>query len=253
MLIVSEVTLEEQMEREKQLDIKRQKIKKHGWDINNFNGENYWIYYADKADFKGGMNTDNFDFKKYSGQIYKVTDDIRNKALLVEASHIFSDNHLDINITRKFLKDNNLNYKIDEVLSNDFSLVLQDLKTNDLIVAFRGTDTTNSSYDLLTDAKIFVGNEKKDQQFEISRKQIQTVERKYKKLPIELLGFSKGYSIAWVLGDEFGIDTIGFNGFIGKSITKSDNPDVKHVLWRTTDDMPSMGAGFNKNLKKLDY
>ena len=35
------VTLEEQMEREKQLDIKRQKIKKHGWDINNFNGENY--------------------------------------------------------------------------------------------------------------------------------------------------------------------------------------------------------------------
>ena len=92
------------MEREKQLDIKRQKIKKHGWDINNFNGENYWIYYADKADFKGGMNTDNFDFKKYGGQIYKVTDDIRNKALLVEASHIFSDNHLDINITRKILK-----------------------------------------------------------------------------------------------------------------------------------------------------
>ena len=95
------------------------------------------------------MNADDFDFKKYSGQIYKVTDDIRNKALLVKASHIFSDNHLDINITRKFLKDNNLNYKIDEVLSNDFSLVLQDLKTNDLIVAFRGTDTTNSSYDYL--------------------------------------------------------------------------------------------------------
>ena len=40
------VTLEEQMEREKQLDIKRQKIKKHGWDINNFDGENYWIYHT---------------------------------------------------------------------------------------------------------------------------------------------------------------------------------------------------------------
>lgn len=243
------VTIEEQIERERQLDIKRQKIKKHGWDINNFDGQDYWIYNADKTDFKGGMNMNDFDFKKYNSKIYELPEDIHKKALLVQASHIFSDNHLDIDIAKKFLKDNNLNYHIDKVLSNDFSLVLQDLKTNDLIIAFRGTDTTNSSYDLLTDAKIFVGTENDDQQFEISRKQIQTVERKYKKLPIQLLGFSKGYSIAWKLGDELGIDTIGFNGFIGKSILKSDNPDVKHVLWRTTDDLPSIGAGFNKNLK----
>jgi hypothetical protein len=58
------------------------------------------------------------------------------------------------------------------------------------------------------------------------------------------------------MGNEFGVNSTGFNSFIGKNIV--NRPDtysegVEHKIIRTQDDLPSLQTAYLNNKSNLDY
>lgn len=192
---------------------------------------------------------------KIKPNITSLDDEVKKKALMVKASGDF-DTLPDAELTNSFLKDNDINYSIDPELSTKQSLVLiNNEDANDIKVAYRGSKMNNLS-DWVSNGKILLGKEKSNSTFEDSfndaSNQIEDIKTKYGILPNELLGYSRGGSLAISTGDKFGIDTTSFNSFVGRNILKSRETASKHTLYRTTEDIPSLALGFKADLKNFD-
>lgn len=160
------------------------------------------------------------------------------KAKLVKASSIFNEEGTAVTV--KYLKDNNLNYEVDWLLSNDSSLVLIDNSTGEAVVSYRGTDLTKPS-DWITALDILRNEQDSNETFKEAKVQMEKVIEEYG-VPSELLGFSRGGTIAMSLGNEFGVNTTTFNPFVNKSLATTLLSDAEHTIVRTTTDAISIGA-----------
>ena len=133
------------------------------------------------------------------------------------------------------LEESTRGWKIDQELSTKEGLVLT--KGNQIRVAYRGTDLKNI-HDLATDAAAFAGVEQVAPQMRSSKAQIEDIQRKYNRLPDELLGYSKGGAHALAMGDEFKIPSTTFNPLIGRKQVLSKS-EVPHTVIRTVEDFAS--------------
>ena len=181
----------------------------------------------------------------------------RKKALMVKASANY-ETQPDKTLTDDFLRDNDIDYNIDPELSTKESIVLvNNNNPEDIKVAYRGSKLNNLG-DWISNGRILVGKEKdsltpfEDDRFSESSKQINDIKTKYGVLPNELVGTSRGGTLAITNGDKFGIDTTTFNPFLGKNLLKSTESSAKHNVWRTTEDMPSLALGFKTDLDNYD-
>ena len=193
--------------------------------------------------------------KKIKPNISSIDDEVKKKALMVKASGDY-ETLPDAELTNSFLQDNDINYSIDPELSTKESLVLiNNENPNDIKVAYRGSKMNNLK-DWVSNGKILLGKEKSNSTFEDSfndaSNQIEDIKTKYGTLPNELLGYSRGGSLAISTGDKFGINTTSFNSFVGRNILKSRETASKHTLYRTTEDIPSLALGFKADLKNFD-
>ncbi len=176
---------------------------------------------------------------------------------MVRASSLFDSNNGDKQSVNEYLEENNVPYKVsDQVESTGEALVLENINDpTDVKVAFRGSKMNNLQ-DWISNAKFMAGQEQtnfggeKDTIGE-ARAKVQEVEQVYGKKANELLGHSRGGSLAMNVGDAEGIDTTTFNAFIGRNLARASETAAQHTAWRTTEDVPSIGLGFRQNLKNF--
>ncbi len=186
-----------------------------------------------------------------------------NKAKMVNASNVFLETDNNIDATNESLRGTG--FKVDGDLSTDEGLVLTNPETNEVKVSFRGTNTSykrpiQSVKDLVSDVKIISGTEQYggEGDLQTGRNLIQSAIDKYggNKENMEIVGHSLGGAKALLLGDEFGINTTTFNPLIGYNSMKASTTNTQHNLFRTTEDISSLGAGFatekkNWNVKSI--
>ena len=185
-----------------------------------------------------------------------------NRAKMANASNIFLETE-NVDATNESLRGTG--FKVDEELSTGEGLVLNNPETNEVKVSFRGTNTSfkrpiSSVKDLVSDVKIISGVEQYGREggdLETGRKLIQSAIDKYGKENVnELVGYSLGGAKSLLLGDEFNIKSTTFNPLIGYNSMKASTTATPHDIFRTTEDITSLGAGFatekkNWNVKSI--
>ena len=176
--------------------------------------------------------------------------DTRENALMAKASSFYSENNGDKTLTDEYLKDNNIPFSVDDELSTSEGLVLKGNGRPDQIrVAYRGSKINNLG-DWISNAQVAVGSEDKAflgfDRFNDTYKQIDNIKTKYDVLPELLTGHSRGATLAMTAGNRYGIDTETFNPFLGQSLLHTQTSSANHKLWRTTEDLPSLAAGFKQ-------
>jgi len=186
----------------------------------------------------------------------EVPELVRKKALMVKASTIYHDNGQDADGVNDFLKDNDINFSVDEALSTPEGLVIyENDNPQNVKIAYRGSKMNNIG-DWTSNAKILVGQEEtnylNDDRFNETYDQINRVKEIRGVTPSEFVGTSRGANMAITAGDKFGVDTTTFNAFLGKNLVHSNESSAFHNLWRTTVDMPSLGLGFKNNTNNYD-
>ena len=186
--------------------------------------------------------------------IDSVPVEVRQKAQMAKASGIAHDNE-NFTDAQDYLNQMEVPYKIDQQLSNQDSLVLVGEETGDIKVAYRGTKWKNLE-DIKGNASIAMGSDEGSTQYNRAMEQINRIKEKYKVLPDELVGFSKGSAIGMRMGEKFGIDTTNFNPFLGKGLINAVG-NSKNTIYRTATDFPSMGIALkgsnpNYDIKVID-
>ena len=178
----------------------------------------------------------------------KLTPEQVNKAKLAKASDVFHEEGTAK--TEAYLRDNNLDYTVDWMLSNDSGLVLIDNASGKAVVAYRGTDL-NTPADWATGYAMLKNEEDQDRVFKDGKTQMEEVIQEYG-APSELIGFSRGGTLAMTLGNEFGVNTTSFNPFVNKNLATTLLSDANHTIIRTTTDPVSIGANLpNPNFKTI--
>lgn len=167
-----------------------------------------------------------------------LTEEQITKAKLAKASDIFHKEGADK--AESYLNDNDLNYTIDWQLSNDSGLVLIDNNTGRAVVAYRGTDISSPA-DWVTGISMLRNEEANNRVFQDGKVQMEQVIQEYG-APQELIGFSRGGTLAMTLGNEFGVNTTTFNPFVNKNLATTLLADANHTIIRTTTDPVSIGA-----------
>lgn len=186
--------------------------------------------------------------KSIKPNISSISADTAEKAILTRASTVFKrQGKLG---AQRYLETQGI--KGYEILpeSNDEGIVIRNTKTGKIKIAFRGTiipeelsEVNTSVGDIGTDLSVMTGFEDETPQFQRAKEQIENVRAKYGSIIDELLGYSLGGSKANILGDRFGIDTTTFNPLIGKNFTSTGETSAQHTIFRTTEDIPSIGSG----------
>ena len=187
--------------------------------------------------------------------------DTINKAKMTKASSIFLETDGNEMAVNEMLKDTG--YLFDKDLSTNEGLVLHNPETNDVKVAFRGTSTSfkrpfESIKDLTHDARFITGTEaygREGGSLSTGRDLVSSAIDKYGNVN-ELVGYSLGGQKSLLLGDEFGIKSTTFNPLIGNNSMKQSSTNTEHNIFRTTEDITSLGAGFgtqktNWNIKSI--
>jgi hypothetical protein len=164
-----------------------------------------------------------------------LDEDTINKAKMAQASSIFLESNGNVDATSE-------------------GLVLHNPETNEVKVAFRGTSTSfkrpfESIKDLTHDARLISGTEaygREGGSLNTGRDLIQSAIDKYgtNLNDMEIVGYSLGGGKGILLGDEFGIKTTTFNPLIGYNSMKASTTSTPHNIFRTTEDITSLGAGF---------
>ena len=133
--------------------------------------------------------------------------------------------------------------------STSEGLVLRDA-SGKVKVAFRGTmipsefnEISTSAGDIGTDLAFMVGVESQTPQFTRADKMVADAKAKYGANFDEILGYSLGAGKSHILGDKYGIDTTTFNPLIGKNFVNTGETSSQHNIYRTTEDIPSLGSG----------
>lgn len=168
--------------------------------------------------------------------------DVQEKAKMIRASKTFHDSE-NFNMAQQILDQENINYQIDPELSNKQGLIIHNPETGDTKAVFRGTKLSNLN-DLYTDGLIITGQETPETgQFAEAEEMVNKAKAKYGKVD-EALGYSKGSSLAIQTAERTGIPkTTNFNPLIGYKMTSPTSQNSKHQIWRTTEDIPSLGVG----------
>ena len=193
--------------------------------------------------------------KRVKPNIDQMPKEGRMKALMVKASGIYNDNGLDKTQTDAYLEDNGVNFTVDDELSTSEGLVLVEKGNPENVkIAYRGSSKTNLG-DWVSNAKILTGSEKatylNEDRFNESFDQFEKVKAKYGPVD-ELLGTSRGGTLAMTVGDRFAVDSTTFNPYLGKNLVNSNASNAKHTVYRTTDDIASMGLGFRNDMDNID-
>lgn len=201
----------------------------------------------EKINQKLGQLINNFSLKKNTDITHtELTPEEMLDAKLTRVSNKYyklggvdSDNYL----AQEGISDD---WKLDTDLSNDKNIVAVNEKTGKVKVAFRGTDRNNLG-DLEADARIYMGTEQNHPHFKEARTTMRDVINKYGKENVSTTGYSLGGNKSWLMGNEFGVNSTGFNSFIGKNIVK--RPDIytegaEHIIIRTQDDLPSIQTAY---------
>ncbi len=185
--------------------------------------------------------------RRVKPNISAVPEDVRKKALMVKASKLYDDNNGDKDAIDSFLEDNDIPFTVDDELSTGEGLVLVERGNPENIkMAYRGSQM-NSLKDWVSNAKILQGAETQswlENSFEESADQVKAVKAKYGVDPSEHLGTSRGGTIAMTNADRFGGKSTTFNPFIGNNLIHSQTTKADHDIYRTTEDLPSLGLGF---------
>jgi len=186
-----------------------------------------------------------------------IPENIRQKAILVRASGEFEKDQ-DKNRINDFLAENDSEFRVsDKVDSTTEGLVLENMNDpSDVKVAFRGSKMNNAG-DWASNAKFAVGLEQvnlagEQDRVGQARQLVRDVKTAYGENPNELIGHSRGSAIAILVGDAEGINTTNFNPFLGRNITRGSETSAQHAVWRTTDDIASLGLGFKYNQNNFD-
>ena len=135
--------------------------------------------------------------------------------------------------------------------STSEGLVVRNIKTGKVKMAFRGTllpkdlsEVSTSVGDIGTDTAIVAGYEDQTPQFKRADEQTAGVKSKYGADFDEIYGYSLGGAKAHIFGDKYGVNTTQFNPLVGRTQISSNETSAKHKIIRTTEDIPSLGAGF---------
>jgi len=196
--------------------------------------------------------TYNNAYMQYHGPNIKALDqETINKAKMLKAGEYYNEDGY--NKANMYLEQKDVPFYIDDELSDGVGIVLVRKATSDtgqtisessafpreVKIAYRGTQKTNPT-DWGVNANILANNIQSTDQYKQSRQQLREVITKYGD-PSELLGFSKGSSLAVNLGEEFGYKTTNFNPFFGFGVSnlKSGN----HRVIRAEGDPFSFGVG----------
>jgi len=179
-----------------------------------------------------------FNPQRQKPNIQALDEDTIEKANLIKASRIAYEESFED--AQDFLLSKNIPYTIDTELSTTTGLVLTNDNTGEIRISYRGTKWTSAN-DIKANVSILANNESADSQFKDSKTQIEAVQEKYSILPDELLGYSRGGSIAISQGNDFGIKTTTFNPLLnGNLVVKGDQG--LHSIIRTTEDPVSVGT-----------
>jgi hypothetical protein len=170
--------------------------------------------------------------------------DVQQKAKMIEASKVFHNSGGDLNKAQQILDQFNIPYQIDSELSNKNGLIIHNAETGDTKAVFRGTRISNLD-DLYTDGLIIAGQETADTpQFKEAENMVTQAQEKYG-IVNEGLGYSKGSALNIQTAERTGIPrTTNFNPLIGYSMTNPKTQNSQHQMWRTTEDIPSLGMSF---------
>ena len=187
-------------------------------------------------------------FKSIKPNVSSVPESVRNKAIMARASTVFA-RHGKAQ-TEGYLSQMGLdNFEILPE-SNSEALVFRSGSSGKVKVAFRGTmipaemsEVPTGIGDVGTDVAVVAGYEDQTPQFKNADKLISELKLKYGNDVNELIGYSLGGAKAHVFGDKFGIDTTTFNPLVGKTQVGAGETSTKHSIYRTTEDIPSLGAG----------
>jgi hypothetical protein len=186
-----------------------------------------------------------------------VPEEIRKKAILVKASGEFEKDQ-DKQRVNDFLEENGSDFRVsDKVDSTTEGLVLENINDpTDVKLAFRGSQLNNAG-DWASNAKFAVGLEQvnlagESNRVEQARQLVRDVKAAYGSNPNEIIGHSRGSALGILVGDAEGINTTNFNPFIGRNITRAGETTARHTVWRTTDDIASLGLGFKYNQNNFD-
>lgn len=213
----------------------------------------------EKIDQQFRQLINNYSLRKSSIVTDKeIPDSVIEDAHLVKAATKYYANKENDVVANQYLEDNGLgHYKIDNDLSNEKGLVTENTRTGKVKINYRGTDAKGLNFeDFDYDAKVYFGKEGNHEHLKSARKQMKDVMDKYGKENIERVnGFSLGGNKALTIGQEFKIDSRGFNSYIGKThvnATKQHEEGLNHEIWRTTEDLPSIASTFLDGTNNLE-
>ena len=182
--------------------------------------------------------------KTYSNRVKTVNLDKLDQATMDKAKMVkANDLHYktdDIEQARDYLKQNNIDYKIDEGLSTTDHLVLvNNQDATDVKIASRGTHVTNTD-DLRADVDVLMGRQDKSSTFKVAKDLAQRVKTAYPGADVEALGFSLGGAKSIHMSNEVpGVKSTTFNPYVVHESADTGS----HTIFRTKDDLPSFISG----------
>jgi len=168
------------------------------------------------------------------------------KAKMVQAVHQGFEKD-SLAAAQEYLDANHIPYSIDESLSSKEGLVL--IGDDDVKIAYRGTKP-NTPSELSGIAAEIVGAGDAHPIFQRADAQLDSVIQKYG-MPDELLGYSRGGSIALKQGASYGIETTTFNPLVGVGKVLRGTNAKLNTIYRTTEDLASMGLSM-RNLGEVN-
>lgn len=182
--------------------------------------------------------------KTYSSRVKtvnlnKLDQATMDKAKMVKAGDLYYKTN-DIEQARDYLKQNDIDYKIDENLSTkEHLVVVNNQDPTDVKIASRGTDIRNTD-DLRADVDILMGRQDKNSTFKVGKELAQKVKTAYPNAEIEAAGFSLGGAKSIHMSNEVpGVKSTTFNPYLIHEAADTGN----HTIFRTKDDLPSFMAG----------
>ena len=185
--------------------------------------------------------------RRVKPNISVVPEDVRQKALMVKASKLYDTTNGDKDAVDSFLDDNEIPFAVDDELSTGEGLVLVErTDPKNIKMAYRGSKM-DSLKDWTSNAKILQGAETQswlENSFNEAADQVKAVKAKYGVDPSEYVGHSRGGTIAMTNADRFGGKSTTFNPFLGNNLIHSQTTKAEHDIYRTTEDLPSLGLGF---------
>ena len=192
--------------------------------------------------------------KKVKPNIETIPEEVRQKALMTRASTLYSQNGQDKDLTDAFLEDNDINFRVDDELSSTEGLVLSEIGNPENVkIAYRGSKMNNLQ-DWVSNAKILAGYEKTptpgENRFQETFDQFDNVKEKYGNVN-EVLGHSRGGALALTVADKYSVDSTTFNPFLGRNLIRASESNATHNLYRTTEDISSMGLGFRSDTSNI--